>query len=388
MGNIHRKQTRVRTQSAPNIPNAREKSSPLLKPEIKSMIDISRTKSIPEDQTDEDLPIVEEFDPFSDDLPPVLCPPMTTVESLLVESSVSRKVSLYPSASGSTSMPKRNVSSADLDLDFPALPLLTSNSRPFSPKLALSPYSMTTSFSYPANSDAVTPEVDVVFHSESEEEFSTDSLSHHSDDSDTPVQTPTLQRGSGYLDRSTTAPRTFPWEIDDIDEESLIFDKSELMSPSHETKDEYLIPSEEEGLKKILGGRRCIDFLVDQKSKCRLAQFVCSCCEEVLQEPVVIVGCGHETCSNCWASHRKKFGSVCPVCDAEVFNGWVTPARRTTMYLKQNEFMVKCMIPECPERTLSISKIRNHHRKCYKRFCALTTASNWRDTITVKENPI
>jgi len=384
MGNIQRKQNRERTQSAPNISKEREKSAPALNFQTKSMIDIPH-KSVPEDQAEEDAPVVEEFDPFSDDLPPILCPVTTTVESLLVESSVSQKVGLYPSASGSTSTPKRN---ADLDLDFPALPLLTSNSRPFTPRLALSPLSMTTSFSYPANSDAVTPEVDVVFHSESEEEFSTDSLSHHSDDSDTPVQTPTLQRGSGYLDRSTTAPRTFPWEIDDIDEESLIFDNSELRSPTHETKDEYLIPTEEEGLKKILGGRRCIDLLVDQNSKCRLAQFVCSCCKEVLQEPVVIVGCGHETCSNCWASHRKKFGSVCPVCDSEVFNGWITPARRTAMYLKQKEFTVKCMIPECPERTMPISKIRNHHRKCYKRFCALTMASNWRDTITVKENPI
>jgi len=125
---------------------------------------------------------------------------------------------------------------------------------------------------------------------------------------------------------------------------------------------------EEKFVQSLLKDKKYTDFLCDQEHKKTLETFRCSYCGHVLQEPVILVPCGHEFCRECffkWKIHFHDQPEVpCPDCSTPVFNEWFTPAVRSKMFMTQSRFRCKCVFaPECTS-AISICRFKCHLKKC------------------------
>lgn len=194
-----------------------------------------------------------------------------------------------------------------------------------------------------------------------------------------PMMTPRLSRQSAFSRASMELPLPFSpqnrsnggdnldMSYDDEDDDT---DDVSIVSPSvGRSPFEFEFDADDDTfVQKLLNNRNYTDFLCDKDQKKTLDKFKCSYCGHILQDPVILVPCGHEFCREClfkWKTHFHDQPEVpCPECSTAVYNQWFTPAIRSKTYMTQKKFRCKCIFsPQCKTH-IPICRYKQHLKKC------------------------
>jgi len=133
---------------------------------------------------------------------------------------------------------------------------------------------------------------------------------------------------------------------------------------------------------KFLREKDVVDNLIDEDRRDKLEEelerLICPICHQPLQNPVVLVPCGHELCEDCLTifKHNCPNEVKCPLCQKALYvSAPITPAKRSRMFLNQSKYSVWCLFhftdlkcetvkeDGCHEH-IRISKYYEHIRKC------------------------
>jgi len=160
--------------------------------------------------------------------------------------------------------------------------------------------------------------------------------------------------------------------FDDTDDDDL-----SVVSPSvGRTPFEFEFDVDDDSfVQNLLNDKKYTHFLCEKDQRKHLEAFKCRYCGHVLQDPVILVPCGHEFCRECFFKWKTVFHDQpdvpCPECTTHVFNQWFTPAIRTKTYMTQKRFRCKCVFaPEC-NSTIPICRYKSHLKKCDYAFVKL-----------------